>query len=283
MSMMSAPSPRAVRRQPKRGAGFGRWLWRGAKLVLLAGAAGAGFLAWKSGRLETALDWTGAHAVSAAAAAGFRVEDVEVAGRVQTDPKALLGAVGLKRGDPLLAFDPQAARERIESLPWVASAAVERLLPDTVRITIVERRPIALWQHNERLSLIDAQGANLGPVALDGAPGLPLVVGGDAPAHAAELLHLLGQYPDLAKRVQASSWIGSRRWDLKLDNGVEVRLPESGVAEALQQLVDAEAGTKLFERDVAAIDLRLPGKMVVRLAHEPAADPKAKARPQQGI
>ena len=282
MPPVSAASQRVVRRQPKRGPTLGRWLKRGLKAALIVGAAGAGVLGWRSGRLEAALGWAGDRAVEAAARAGFRVEDVEVAGRGQTDPKALLEAVGLKRGDPLLAFDPEAARRRIENLPWVASAAVERLFPDTVRIVIVERRPCSLWHHNERLSLIDAQGANLGPVALGAAPALPLVVGGDAPMHAAELLRLLGQHPDLAKRVRASSWIGSRRWDLKLDNGVEVSLPETGVADALRALEDAEASSKLIERDVAAIDLRLPGTMVVRLAHAPAADSKAKAKSEQG-
>ena len=282
MPAMSAASARLPRRQPKR-VGFGRVLWTGARLGALAGIGAAGFLAWQSGRLETAFDWTLARAVDTTAALGFRVEDVEVAGRVETDPKALLAALELKRGDPLLAFNPAAARERVESLPWVASAAVERLFPDTIRIVIVERRPIALWQHNERLSLIDSEGANLGPVMLEKAPELPLVVGGDAPAHAAELLQQLHQYPELAKRVQASSWIGSRRWDLKLNNGVEVKLPESGVADALKQLADAEAASKLFERDVSQIDLRLPGKMVVRLAHAPAPDPKVKAKSQQGI
>ncbi|HLG90048.1 MAG TPA: cell division protein FtsQ/DivIB [Alphaproteobacteria bacterium] len=282
MPSMTAISGRLPRRQPKR-LGLARILGTGAKLGALAGIGVVGFLAWRSGRLESALDWMETRAVDATASVGFRVEDVEVAGRVETDPKALLDALGLKRGDPLLAFDPATARERVEALPWVASAAVERLFPDTIRIVIVERRPIALWQHNERLSLIDSEGANLGPVALEKAPDLPLVVGGDAPAHAAELLQLLRHYPDLAKRVQASSWIGSRRWDLKLDNGVEVKLPESGVADALKQLADAEAASKLFERDVSQIDLRLPGKMVVRLAHAPAPDPKGKAKSQQGI
>jgi cell division protein FtsQ len=282
MPSMTSITARLPRRQPKR-LGIGRILWAGAKLGALAGIGAAGFLTWQSGRLQSALDWTEAHAVDVTAAVGFRVEDVEVAGRVETDPKALLTALGLKRGDPLLAFDPATARERVEALPWVASAAVERLFPDTVRIVIVERRPIALWQHNEHLSLIDSEGANLGPVALEKAPDLPLVVGGDAPAHAAELLQLLHRYPDLAKRVQASSWIGSRRWDLKLDNGVEVKLPESGVADALKALADAEAASKLIERDVSQIDLRLPGKMVVRLAHAPITDPKAKGKSQQGI
>jgi cell division protein FtsQ len=138
-----------------------------------------------------------------------------------------------------------------------------------------------LWQHNEKISLIDADGAVLGTVAIETAPNLPLIVGGDAPAHASELLTLLAAYPDIGKRVQASSWIGSRRWDLRLDNGVDIRLPETGVADALKQLADAEASSRLLERDVAAVDLRLSGKMIVRLAHE--LPPPAKTKPQQGI
>ena len=236
---------------------------------------------WRSGRLQFVLDRVAAKSLALSVTGGFRVEQVDVVGREQTDPKALLSAAGLRRGDPILAFDPEAARQRIEALPWVSSAAVERRLPDTIAITIVERKPIALWQHNEKIALIDAAGANLGTVAIESAPALPLIVGGDAPVHVSELLNALRQHPELAKRVQASSWIGSRRWDLKLDNGVEVRLPELGMEEALQQLADAEASSRVLERDVAAIDLRLAGKMIVRLAHD--LPPPAKAKPQQGI
>ena len=118
-------------------------------------------------------------------------------------------------------------------------------------------------------------------VADESASALPLIVGGDAPSHASALLSMLATHPDLAKRVQASNWIGSRRWDLKMDNGVEVKLPEDGVAEALQQLADAEASSRVLERDVAIIDLRLAGKMIVRLAHD--LPPPAKTKPQQGI
>jgi cell division protein FtsQ len=212
---------------------------------------------------------------------GFRVEEVELTGRVHTDPRELLAAAGLGRGDPILAIAPEEIRHRIESLPWVESAGVERRLPGTIAITIVERTPIALWQHNARISMIDRTGANLGAASLEAAPELPMVVGGDAPVHAAELLGLLAVHPEIAKRVQASSWMGSRRWDLKLDNGVEVKLPETGIADALKQLADAEASSRLLERDVLAVDLRLAGKMVVQLAH-PLPAPKP-AKPAQGI
>jgi cell division protein FtsQ len=258
-----------------------RWARRALKAAIVLSAAGLVVMGWRSGRLQAACDQVAQKSLALSIQAGFRVEQVDLVGRDQTDSKALLAAAGLKAGDSILAFDPEAARQRIESLPWIASAAVQRHLPDTVTITIAERKPIALWQHNGKITLIDDAGSNLGTVAIESAPALPLIVGGDAPAHVSELLAALNDHPELAKRVQASSWIGSRRWNLKLDNGVEVRLPETGMPDALQQLADAEASSRVLERDVAAIDLRLAGKMIVQLAHD--LPPPAKTKPQQGI
>jgi len=280
--LSASPSMRTARRPAKRRVGaLARWAWRGLKLgLVLAACVGLG-MAWRSGKLEATAARAAFEGVKLAAECGFRVEEVEVVGRVHTNPSDLLAAAGVTRGDPILGFSPESMRRRIEALPWVETAAVERRLPNTVAITIVERTPIALWQHNERISLIDARGGNLGTVSIESAPDLPLVVGGDAPAHIGELLAMLAEHPDIQKRVQASSWIGSRRWDLKLDNGVEVRLPENGAGDALRQLADAESATRVLERDVAVVDLRLAGRMIVRLAHEIPA-PKA-AKPQQGI
>ncbi len=282
MPALNASQPRAVRRQPNRHAGAVKWAKRGMKLALVATIAYGALLTWRSGRLTLIAEGVSERVIALSVAGGFRIENVEVVGREQTDPKALLAAAGLKRGDPILAVSPEAVRQRIEALSWVSTAAVERRLPDTVTITIVERKPIALWQHNDKFALIDSKGDNLGPVADAASSNLPLIVGGDAPTHAWALLSALATHPDLAKHVQASSWIGSRRWDLKLDNGVEVKLPEDGVADALQQLADAETSSRILERDVAVIDLRLAGKMIVRLAHDLPAPP-AKTKTQQGI
>lgn len=273
---LTPPPAWATRRPAKRRTW--RWLRRGLKAGVLLALLIAGALGWRSGKIEALAARAEARGVALLAKCGFRVEEVDVVGRAHVEPKVLLETAGLARGDPIFGFSPESVRRRIEILPWVATAAVERRLPGTVAITIIERKPIALWQHNERISMIDAAGINLGPASLDAAPDLPLVVGGDAATHAAELLDLLAQHSGIAKRVQASSWIGSRRWDLKMDNGVEVLLPETGLAGALQQLDDAEASSRVLERDVVAVDLRLPGKMVVRLAHEPVAPKPAKTQ-----
>jgi cell division protein FtsQ len=282
MPALMAPPGGTLRRPGKRLSGpSARWLRRGFKAGIVVAACVIAGLAWRSGRLETTAERAASRGVMLLAECGFRVEEVDVSGRIHTDPKALLDVAGLSRGNPILGFNPEEIRRRIETLPWVESAAVERRLPHTVAITVMERTPIALWQHNAHISLIDAEGADLGPAALESAPELPMVVGGDAPAHAAALLGLLAAEPEIAKRVRSSSWVGSRRWDLKLDQGADILLPETGVSEALRQLADAEASSRLLERDVVAVDLRLPGKMIVRLAHEPAAVKPAK--PPQGI
>jgi cell division protein FtsQ len=281
MAAMKPPAPRVARRAPKRTAPA--WLRRGVKAALWLGVAGLLAVSWRSGRLADLVQQARDEGVRVSFLLGFRIQQVEVVGRLHTDRQELLAKAGLRKGGAMLDFDPQDVRQRIEALPWVMSAAVERRLPDTVAITLVERTPVAIWQHNEKVTLIDAGGANLGSATNEpGFEGLPRIIGGDAPAHAPELFGLLAKHPEIARRVQFSSWIGSRRWDLRLDNGVDVLLPEDGVEAALDALADAEASSRLFERDVAAIDLRLPGKMVVRMSHDlPAAAPRAK--PQQGI
>ena len=89
---------------------------------------------------------------------GFRVEDILVVGRVETPREELLKAVRLSRGAPILEFDIEAARQRVEALPWIRSARVERMLPDTILLNVEERHPLALWQHQGQFALIDHEG-----------------------------------------------------------------------------------------------------------------------------
>ena len=205
-------------------------------------------------------DWT--------ADVGLSVQEVLVYGREATQPIELLAALGVGRGDPILMLDPAAARDRIESLPWVREAWVQRRLPDTVLIRIEERRPLALWQNEQRLTLIDDEGEVLGEGEIAAFAGLPQVVGVDTPDHAPQFLPMLAAEPEVADRVSAAVRVGGRRWDLRLDNGVAVRLPEEDVPRALHSLARLQREEGLFDRDVVAIDLRIAGHLVIRTSTE---------------
>src|SRR6201987_2384331 len=135
---------------------------------------------------------------------GFTVADITVEGRETTDRETILAALGAGPGTPILAVNPTRAKEQLETLPWVRSAVVERRLPDTLYVSLVERKPLALWQHGGKLELIDREGAAIPGTRLDWFAKLPMVVGEHAPSHAAEFLDMLASEPDLAARVSAA-------------------------------------------------------------------------------
>lgn len=241
----------------------------GVAIVSAAGIASG--LWWKGDELRK-------RALAASAVAGFAVHEIRVEGREKTAKDAILHAVGAERGTPILAVSPAETRARLETLAWVRTASVERLFPDTVHIRLVERTPLALWQRQGKLHLIDRDGVVITSERLERFPGLLVVVGEDAPSHAAGLIDMLGAEPELKKRVTAAVRIGGRRWNLRFDNGIDVQLPENDAADAWAQLAKAERVSRVLARDVEVIDLRLPDRLVVRTAPEPVKEPPKKGK-----
>jgi cell division protein FtsQ len=195
---------------------------------------------------------------------GLVVRQVLAEGRVETTQGDILKALGIRGGEPILAVDPDAARARVEALPWVRSAAVERRLPDTIRVRIVERRPMAWWQKDGKLVLIDRAGEPIPAAPPARYSNLVVLVGDDAPAHAAELLAMLAREPELAARVRAAVRVGARRWNLRIDDAIDVRLPEEGAEVAWTKLGELERKDRILSRDIAAVDLRLPDRLIVQ-------------------
>ncbi len=209
----------------------------------------------------------------AARDAGLAVREVRIEGAANAPRPLLRAAVGARIGDPILFFSPQAARARLEDLPWVESAEVERRLPDTVLVRVTERRPFAIWQKDGRFSVIDREGRVVATDRLDAFGPLPLVVGAGAEKHAAALHDLLREAPEVLVRTQAMVRVGERRWNLHMQNGADVLLPEGQEEPAIRRLAEFHRQSALLDRPLAAVDLRLPDKMVVRQLPPPVAQP----------
>ena len=242
-----------------------------AGLLVLAGVIGLIGSGWAGRKLDALAEGL----AQATAAFGLSVDEVFVEGRTRTNPGRLLAAVGVARGDPIFGFDPQAAKSRIEALTWVRRVTVERRLPSIIYLRVEERNPIALWQVEGQIAVIDGTGAVIAGARPEDFAGLTMMVGPDAPAHAAGLLRLLDSEPELRRRVVAAVRVGGRRWNLRFHGGTDVRLPETGAAEAWAQFARIERQHGVLQRDVDSIDLRLPDRLVVRTA--PEEDPPAES------
>ena len=236
----------------------------GAFVGIFAVALGGPTWLWRSGWIADSWREARVSAVTVSAEIGLTVKEVLLEGRTHAPRASVLKALGLKIGDPIMGFDIALVRDRIEALPWIESAAVERRLPGVVRVRIVEREPIALWQRKGVLSLIGRDGVPITNLKLGRFRDLLVIVGRDAPRHATNLLVMLASEPALRKRVRAAVRVGARRWNLRLDNGIDVRLPENGAAAAWARLADLDRRHGLLGNDIDTIDLRIPDRLIVR-------------------
>jgi cell division protein FtsQ len=278
MRRMRATASRRTRRSGLVGALRRLGLWVGLPALLAAGIYGAVQLS-RSPLGQSALQYAGDRMIDGTARLGLVVTDIRVEGRETTDREVLLAALGAGPGTPILAMSPRRAKEQLESLPWVRSAVVERRLPDTLYVRLVERKPLALWQHGGKLELIDHEGATIPVTRLDRFAKLPMVVGARAATHAAELLDMLATEPDLASRVSAAIRVGDRRWNLRIDNTIDVLLPADAAAAAWAQLARLERSSAILKRDVQVVDVRLPDRLVLRVNPEV---PKEAPTPKKG-
>jgi cell division protein FtsQ len=192
--------------------------------------------------------------------AGFGLQQVSVAGHRFTSDTDIYAALDLDGVRTLLSFDAAAARARIERLPWIRRASVERVVPDRIEIQVTERMPFAVWRSGERNWLIDRAGRKLQLVPTDLMPQLLRVSGAGAPEEAAALFAILIDFPQVAGRLDVAERVATRRWTLHLEGGMSVDLPAAGEAEALARLV------RLLESGLGGarrIDLRAPAKALV--------------------
>lgn len=208
--------------------------------------------------------------------AGFRIKSVAVSGNTRMSQEDVLAAAGITGMTSLLFLDVEDTRERLKSSPWIAEASVLKLYPSELQIGIKERDGFALWQKDGQVSVIAEDGTVLDAFVAPGMTRLPLVVGLGAQAQAKAFLQLLDGHPALREQVRASVLVGERRWNLRLKNGIDVQLPETGVAAALERLVELDRQKNLTARDFVAIDLRLADRVTVRLS-DAAAEARATA------
>ena len=203
--------------------------------------------------------------------AGFRVKSVDVQGIKRMDPGPVYEIALDQKTTAMPLVDVADIRKRLLEFGWVKDARVSRRFPDTLVIDIVERRPTALWQDEDRLTLIDAEGVVLDRVPVAQMPDLPLLIGKGANGQTVTLERLLDKAPSLKAQLESATWVGQRRWDLSFQSGETVALPEGEVAasSALVRFAKMDQSAGLLGRGILRFDLRIPGKMTVRLPREP--------------
>jgi cell division protein FtsQ len=242
----------------------------------------AGVWAWQTSAFSRATEAVENGAYGLTLKAGFSLQNMYLEGRNRTSMADIEKALNVKIGDPIFKPSLQDMRERLEKVGSIQFAAVERALPSTMYVRIVEREPVALWQNNARITLVDDNGVAMDDLDIAPHKHLPLIIGESAPKHVRELMAIMAAEPELAKRFASATRVSDRRWNIRLQNGhgdkVEVRLPEANAIAAWKRLAEMELKQRLLEREVRVIDLRLDGKVFIKLSPDVFTDKTESAR-----
>ncbi len=249
-------------------------------VVIFIGIAVAG-ATWLGSSLFDAREAFARSADAVAANVGFEIAEVEVDRMPHalpiSDARKQEVRTLIRGGDSrsILAADPQEVRARIENLDWVAQARVRRLWPSTLRIEVERRQEYAVWENEGRRSVIDVNGEALAAADANDFPDLVRVVGAGAGPAAPPLLDALEGLPEVRERTAQLVRVNDRRWSLELVSGLEIALPDEGAAEALVRLEHLQKRYALLDRPIAALDMRAPGRLAVRIHPELAGGPRA--------
>jgi cell division protein FtsQ len=265
-----------LRRRVKRGGGFRlrsfsllREMGVAKRNLFLFGLYGLLFvgcpsLAWYSGYPQRCWHATVDAAIDLTKRTGFSVKEVLVEGRHAADAQSILDAIQVKQGQAIFMASPQEIQQRLENHPWVRHACVRRQLPGTLYISLTERRPVAVWQHQQKFYLVDDQGVVIAPLPGSMPSDLPVIIGKDAPLYAPQMLKILDSFLSIKQRTSSLVYVSSRRWNLLLNQTIEVRLPEKECEKALVRLSHLLEQKNLGPNEVYMIDLRMPDRIIIR-------------------
>jgi cell division protein FtsQ len=235
-------------------------------VLILLGSTTLGIV--KGGHVEELVGALSDTRNALANSAGFRITTVAINGRKQLSQDEVLAIGGVNGRSSLLFLDAATVRDKLKTNPWIADATILKLYPGRLQIDIVERSAFALWQQGGRLSVISDDGAVLEPYMSRRFVSLPLVVGKGADTRARDFLALLDRYPQVRAVTKAAIFVGERRWNLRLNDGLDIRLPENDVGNALATLSKLDKEERLFSRDIVAVDMRLPDRLTVQLSED---------------
>lgn len=197
---------------------------------------------------------------------GFTCKTIRIEGLKYASMEDIKNMIPLKVGHSIFSESPENVREVIEKNSWIRTAVVRRKLPDTLIIRVVEYQPVAYWQMNSKLFLIDNNGVIIEGDRHQNLTHLPVITGEKAAEKFPLLMKELADFPDIYNRITGAVFISKRRWDIILDAKLKVKLPEQGIQQAMRYLTNLERDHALGSKDISSVDLRIPDRAFFTLS-----------------
>lgn len=223
-------------------------------------------------RREDLAGWVEGIRQSVAERPEFMVQLLRIEGASGPTADQIREKLGLRLPVSSFEMDLDAMHDAVLELDTVAQAKIAIRKGGVLAVDVVERLPSVVWRSASGIGTLDANGHPVAPLLsrLE-RPDLPLIVGEGADAKVPEALEVLEVAGPLQGRVRGLVRVGLRRWDLIVEPAIRLMLPEDDPVSAFEQVIALHQAQALLDRDIVAVDMRIPARPTVRL-NGPAAE-----------
>ena len=188
---------------------------------------------------------------------GFIIKNIEITGIKHLNKKDVIKIVKSFNNTNIFSVNIKKIHKEISKNTWVEETSIQKVYPDTIKIFLKEKEPIAIWQNKYGNNLITKNGEIILEKKLKSFKNnLPIVIGKNAHKHISPILKILNVHKNFAKNIWSLTFVNERRWDIHFNQGLTIRLPSTKVKETWQKIVSINEKFNILNLGLIEIDLR---------------------------
>ena len=197
---------------------------------------------------------------------GFKIKNVLISGTHNLSQDYLRNIINTQNHINILNVNLNTIYNKIIQNSWVEETYVERILPDTIKIKVLEKKPIAIWQNHKGNKLITINGDVISHANVNKFKNsFPIIKGEKSKENISSILKILETNKHFAKNIWSLTFINQRRWDLHFNQGLIVRLPSQDVIKAWQKIIKLQTNYNILNLRLTEIDLRNPEQILGKI------------------
>ena len=197
---------------------------------------------------------------------GFIIRNIEILGLNHLNKTDIIKIISTYNNVNIFSINIKKIYKEIQNNTWIKKVSIEIIYPNTIKIFLTEKEPIAIWQNKHGNNLITKNGETILEKNLENFKNyLPIIIGHNAHKNFYSILNVLSSNKDFLKNIWSLTFVNERRWDVHFDQGLTIRLPSKNVKNAWEKVLQLDKNFNILDLGLTELDLRNPDQILGKI------------------
>ena len=188
---------------------------------------------------------------------GFKIKNIEISGLNHLDKNDIIKIVNAYNDINIFNVNVDDIYKKIKNNTWIKKASIEMIYPNTIKILLTEKKPVAIWQNRYGNTLITKSGDVIFEKNLEEFKNyLPIVVGENVHKEVQSILDIFSKNKDFVTNIWSLTFVNQRRWDVHFNQGLTIKLPSKNLEKAWEKVLYLDKEFKILNLGLTELDLR---------------------------